>query len=818
MWKRAVNSWGLSLTKGKHYSANRITNETIMSVTPQGTCVIYPNIEVVVQSALFQGKPGDIVQVWNDAAGRPRMILNTTVRRGAAPAPPLSEFPVLEEVFVATDSEGRRDIFYRNENQIQPLGVHEQSTNGTAIPAAETIVDVRFLDAYPTSEDALADPDVRTLILVRTVSGAFTTDPGALGTRAVKFYVLRLPGKTTDLAQSALVGEAELVRVESTATMTGLTLIDWDFNRTQQQAPLRINRWRADTTSGEEDDPDTEDVDESTPDVYEVTDLGATDYALSPNVAHAHRTVTMAQAIPGLVGAGFDEVVQGHVRDAWLDPQSGHTIVALTLEFGVLYPSFVDGVGGDTSSLFTRDFDDDEAGTVGAEVEGGFFDIGINVAPEAHGLVVDVTSGVVLWTSAGTVARTFTKTDTVTGYTTLYGHIASYTDGVFSDPATVFGTPPVSDLAAANPVTFEDVQSGVVATGAVQQEDAFPDDALFSHAAMYLTTNFGSTTTKASRSCLTGDSDNPVNGKLALEVTVTTTRKDRVRRGHFADLRMLRWRTAAADRRMWAVLSDAAHVGSHSVSFSTETVKPAILDGAGALLGSQPYRRAYVRPTGAGSFQYGFLRLLSASQQHVMFRWLGGVSDASNAPADGVFLTNIDSGVAVTVINFPLVEVAGEGAVAPSTGTVTWEVVDGDFSQVESALDFFRVQVVPPPTAPPRPARLIRLVSRDFALATLEELTRMFVQAWDPETLAPLLNAAAVGFPIEDEDMTALKKMKELPDDIVSLADPQASEIVTPLTDTFGGLMFDTNSIQIYHSDWRVINDKAALRGRWEEE
>lgn len=695
---------------------------------------------------------------------------------------------ILEELFVGTNAEGLRDVFYRTREQVTGLGLH------STIPAEESIVDIKFTDAYPQTGDTLAKPDVRTLFLVRTSSGAFTEDPASPGTRVEKIYVFRLIGKVAAIAQKSKISKVELVRMESTAGMS-LKLLDWTFEFVEMQPPVRLNRWRHDSNfigPHEQDRSNT------------FTSLGSEDAALSSNISHAHRTITMAQAIPGFISTFFEEFVQAHIRDVWLDPQTGHTLAFLTLEIGSpTFPAF-DPAVGDTSSGFHRTITNNEAGTISGEIlTSNTFGPGINVAPEAHAMIVDMTGGVVLWTTMGdSVVRTFTHTIDVTGYTSLSGHLANYQDGVFVS-SQLFGTPPNDEEIASDPIAFQDVQSGDRTVSAFRA-DGFPDNALFNRDEMYVTVN-SSTTTRASRSGPTGNSGPSfgpgISQKLYLELTVTRSTKSKQKIGRIVDFRLLRWAQANNDRRLWLVLLSGPIIG-----FSERMVRPAIVSGAGIVLGGQAYRRLFVQPTGTGAFQAGFLRLLSTSQQHVMFRALLGVSDGSNAPRDSITLTTVDPGAAVDVITFPLTESQSPS----STGTVTWTTVDGSFSQVEVQLPFFH-------------EHLLRLVRRDFALATVDRIAAppvparvpFFVTAWDLATENPTLNALSASYPVEDKGMAQFKVMKKIPASVVPAGDPLLGEIVTPLTLAFGGLIVDTNSIRLYSSDWRVINDKVVLKGRW---
>jgi hypothetical protein len=106
-----------------------VATETITGVNAWGTYVVFPGIDVAAQGT-FKGKVGDKVAVWHEPSGRPRLILNEATRKGFTPSFPVpGGGSIVEMFFFATNPKtGKRDVYFRNGDQVRPLGVSVDMT------------------------------------------------------------------------------------------------------------------------------------------------------------------------------------------------------------------------------------------------------------------------------------------------------------------------------------------------------------------------------------------------------------------------------------------------------------------------------------------------------------------------------------------------------------------------------------------------------------------------------------------------------------------------------------------------------------------
>lgn len=101
-------------------SGYKITDETV---------VVAPGGQYLVRGAVTRTRSplslrdGDVVSVlWR--GGKPFMILNMTRRHGPGTDDPVPGESVVEELFIATDTEsGKKDVFFRNFNQVTSLKI-----------------------------------------------------------------------------------------------------------------------------------------------------------------------------------------------------------------------------------------------------------------------------------------------------------------------------------------------------------------------------------------------------------------------------------------------------------------------------------------------------------------------------------------------------------------------------------------------------------------------------------------------------------------------------------------------------------------------
>lgn len=768
--KEAIRSNDISSQKDLK---DKITNEPVLSVTSNGLITVGGRVggKLLATMGNAQVQVGELVHVlWKN--GEPVGILKHRFKKAQFNPTPVIAGDLLEQVFVATDSDtGIKDVYYRNKAQLVALGVRD-------IIGVEEIIGVKFIDAYPDDVNE-ADPDVRTLIIVRTFTGIYTEDPETIpGTRNEKFYIFSLTGKDASKVQKAQISGVELIRVESTNDKS-MMVLDWDFNLLQEELPLRVYRFRTDSLSAGPEE------------LFTV--LGQDDYATPTTISHQHRTFTLAQLIPGFISTFFEEFVQATIRDYWLDPVTGNLIWYVTIEMSGVFPAFDPDIG-DTSSSYHYTLNGNNQVTpivTGPILEVNQRDTDIRISPESHALLIDATTQTILWASLGSITKSFQHTILTTGIGQVYGHIAHYANGVFAgaDFDTTDQAPDSSGII----LDFADDVAGT-SEETEKDEDGFEGDEIFDHSAMYSSASLGpSSVQTVSQSFFTGGLFIRTGRYRIRRTSETINEITKVTVGKINDFRHLRWAPDSFDRRTWISRWNRPRSGS----FATVNERPMILDGDGIVIfDPQLDRRLSLRPTGTGSFNDGFLRLLTVNEHHVLFRSLLGLSNISNLPKDSLYLMNFDTGVIIEVINFPLSE-------SPTnTGTVQWDIFDGEFSQIEAALDFFS-------------ERNIRLIRRDYAFATIEDTElRQFVIAWDEDGVPTLISTEIE----EDTDLDKFKEMFELPDQVTPDADPILAQIVTPLTAVFFGFIDDTNSIKIYLSDWRLINDQSKLGAAFVEE
>lgn len=737
-----------------------------------------------------RGQPvaGEVVPVI-EREGRPLLVLAHRAARAQAGGPMAApEAPVLEELFVAEDAQGRRDIVYRNATQVTPLRLWRW------IPADERIRQIRWGEAFPESGQTVAEPDPRTLCVVWTERGEPETEPGN-GTLEERFYVVRLRGKRPARAQTAPV-EAELVRVETTAG-SPIVLLDWTVDLTETPGATTVvqlrqtvtetftacrGRWYL--TSREWGEVTAQLLSETPP----------------PGFMHLRRTLTLGRLVPGLIAPDWDEWAQALVHDVWMEPETGHLLLALTLEL-VSWPEW-NAAYGDTGGQTTV-----VAELAGArneqvqfrQVSSPWPPLTVRMHPEAHALVVDLTGGEVRWTSAGSVGRTLTSSVTETGARTVLVHVVTNyqtnhpeRQGLVGESGRwawlVPGTPPGPELRRVE-VSGARVDD--------RRSDGFGDGGPVDRDGMYEWTS-GTTVTEGYVEFTTGRYVGTLDGACRLTIVEasevlghawvrwvwTTQVRTKRRPVRCLDLRLVRWRRTPAEQRLWLGLWQRDGVG-----FRQERARPGLIDGQGAVVAwLDAPRRYWVLTSPPGGYQQGFLRPLSWSAHHLLYRALLGASGEDAMPRDEVWLVDVDGLRTRRVVAFPAAPTGG------GVGTVDWDWIDGVFSQIEHAQAFFQEAD-------------LRVIARDWLLRTVEP--EAFIVGWSLRTGEPTLEATDLSALTRDAAMTRLARMRPVGAALRRVEDPVRGELVTPLEGPVAPVT--TVDTPLYASAWRVINDRAVL-------